>query len=332
MRGEPATVGDDAIVVTGLGTVNALGASVDAFDEPRSVPVRVGSDRSSASTRPATGAGSPPRCATSRCPRWIPSPLRRRASRSDLFALVAAAEALAGSGLDVAAAPDARRHRPRCDDRRDDVRGDELPRPPGRHAPALSKERLSRHADGDERRRARRGLRLRWAATRAQHRMLVERHRVRDRARLDPSRSRRRGRRGRHRIDVPDDLRRLQRAARALARAVPAVRPSARGSEPRRGRGDPRARARLVRRAPRRARARRRARLRHERRRAPPHGAAPRRPRRGARDAARAGPRGRGSGRRRTTSTRTAPARRSTTASRPRRSPRSSAPRRHGSR
>ena len=101
MRGDAAP----AVVVTGLGTVNALAHSVDAF----ATALRAGS----CGIGPVTGfdaTGYRSRVAAEvrdlPAPTWLPSPLRRRASRSDLFALRAAAEALAGSGLDVTAAPE----------------------------------------------------------------------------------------------------------------------------------------------------------------------------------------------------------------------------------
>ena len=91
------------VVVTGLGTVNALAHSVDDF----AAALRAGT----CAIAPVTGfdaTGYRSRIAAEvrnlAPPDWLPSPLRRRASRSDLFALVAAAEALADSRLDVAAA------------------------------------------------------------------------------------------------------------------------------------------------------------------------------------------------------------------------------------
>jgi len=95
---------DAALVVTGVGTVNALAHSAPAF----AAALRTGT----CAVAPVTGfdaTGYRSRVAAEvkdlAVPDWIPSPLRRRASRSDLFALVATAEALADSGLDVAAAP-----------------------------------------------------------------------------------------------------------------------------------------------------------------------------------------------------------------------------------
>ncbi len=105
MRGDSTATSDDAIVITGLGTVNALAHSVDAF----AAALRAGT----CAIAPVTGfdaSGYRSRIAAEvrdlAPPDWLPSPLRRRASRSDLFALVAAREALAESRLDVAAAPD----------------------------------------------------------------------------------------------------------------------------------------------------------------------------------------------------------------------------------
>jgi 3-oxoacyl-[acyl-carrier-protein] synthase II len=92
------------LVVTGVGTVNALAHSAPAF----AAALRAGT----CAVAPVTGfdaSGYRSRVAAEvkdlAIPDWIPSPLKRRASRSDLFALLAAAEALADSGLDVAAAP-----------------------------------------------------------------------------------------------------------------------------------------------------------------------------------------------------------------------------------
>ncbi|MCC6765346.1 MAG: beta-ketoacyl-[acyl-carrier-protein] synthase family protein [Deltaproteobacteria bacterium] len=103
MRGEPTAGGGD-VVVTGLGTVNALASSVDAF----AAALRAGT----CAIGPVTGfdaSGYRSRIAAEvkglAAPDWLPPALRRRASRSDLFALVAAAEALRESGLDVAGAP-----------------------------------------------------------------------------------------------------------------------------------------------------------------------------------------------------------------------------------
>ncbi len=92
------------VVVTGLGTVNALAHSTAAF----TTALRAGT----CAIGPVTSfdpTGYRSRIAAEvndlAIPTWLPSPLRRRASRSDLFALVAAQEALADSRLDVAAAP-----------------------------------------------------------------------------------------------------------------------------------------------------------------------------------------------------------------------------------
>jgi len=92
------------IVVTGLGTVNALAHSAATFASA----LRAGT----CAIAPVTGfdvTGYRSRIAAEvkdlAVPDWLPSPLRRRASRSDLFALVATAEALADSRLEVAAAP-----------------------------------------------------------------------------------------------------------------------------------------------------------------------------------------------------------------------------------
>lgn len=102
MRGESG--GGAGIVVTGVGTVNALARSAPAF----AAALRAGA----CAVAPVAGfdaSGYRSRVAAEvkdlAVPDWIPSALRRRASRSDLFALVATAEAIADSGLDVSAAP-----------------------------------------------------------------------------------------------------------------------------------------------------------------------------------------------------------------------------------
>ena len=102
MRGENG--GDAPIVVTGIGTVNGLAQSAPAF----AAALRAGT----CAIAPVAGfdaSGYRSRVAAEVkdlvVPDWIPSALRRRASRSDLFALVATAEAIADSGLAVSAAP-----------------------------------------------------------------------------------------------------------------------------------------------------------------------------------------------------------------------------------
>ena len=98
-------VGDATpVVITGLGTVNALAHSVAEF-----LPaLRAGT----CAIGPVTGfdaTGYRSRIAAEvkdlAAPEWLPAPLRRRASRSDLFALLAAKEAMGDAGFDVAAAP-----------------------------------------------------------------------------------------------------------------------------------------------------------------------------------------------------------------------------------
>ena len=93
------------IAVTGLGTVNALASSVPAF----AAALRAGScgigpltvfDPSGYRSQIAAEVRPLPDAA------WLAPALRRRLSRSDLFALAASAEALADSGLDVAAGPE----------------------------------------------------------------------------------------------------------------------------------------------------------------------------------------------------------------------------------
>ncbi len=248
VRGEAADRGVTAIVVTGLGTVNALAHSVDAF----TAALRAGA----CAIAPVTGfdaTGYRSRIAAEvkdlAAPDWLPSPLRRRASRSDLFALVAADGGVGGERSRRRGGAGAGRRRARCHDRRHDGRRDEPPRARSTaRSGAIGRARslgtpMTTSADVLAAR-----LRPRRPASRAQHRVLVERHRARRRPRLDPSRPRRRRDRGRHRVDVPHHLRGLQRAPRARARAVPALRPTPRGPEPRRRRRDPRGRARDARR------------------------------------------------------------------------------------
>ena len=92
------------VLVTGLGTLNPLGGSAPAF----AAGLRAGT----CAIRPVTlfdttgfrstiGA----EVADVRLAPETPGPLRRRLSRSDAFALIAAAEALADSGIDGAATP-----------------------------------------------------------------------------------------------------------------------------------------------------------------------------------------------------------------------------------
>jgi len=93
------------VVVTGLGTVNALARSVPEF----AAALRAGAGAIGPLTLfDSTGYRSriAAEVKTIAAPSWLSSPLRRRASRTDLFALAATEEALAASALDVAAAPD----------------------------------------------------------------------------------------------------------------------------------------------------------------------------------------------------------------------------------
>ena len=93
------------VVVTGLGTVNPLARTVPEFAAAlRAGTCAIGPLTLFDPTRyrshiAAEVLGIAP-------PAWLPAPLRRRASRADLFALVATEQAVAASGLDVAAAPD----------------------------------------------------------------------------------------------------------------------------------------------------------------------------------------------------------------------------------
>jgi 3-oxoacyl-[acyl-carrier-protein] synthase II len=86
------------VVITGAGSVNALGAGVDAFEDGlRAARCGIGtlSLFDSAAYRSSCAAevrGLLP-------PAWLPRPVARRASRSDLLALIAAREAVFASGL-----------------------------------------------------------------------------------------------------------------------------------------------------------------------------------------------------------------------------------------
>ncbi len=101
MRGEEG--GGAEVVVTGVGTVNGLAHSAPAYAAALragtcAITPVAGFDTTGYRSRVAAEVKDLP------APDWIPSAVRRRASRSDLFALAAAAEAIADSGLDVAAA------------------------------------------------------------------------------------------------------------------------------------------------------------------------------------------------------------------------------------
>ena len=93
------------VVVTGLGTVNPLARSVPEFTAALRAgagaigPLTLFDPTGYRSQVAAEVKGITP-------PAWLPAPLRRRASRADIFALVAVEQALAASALDVAAAPD----------------------------------------------------------------------------------------------------------------------------------------------------------------------------------------------------------------------------------
>jgi len=97
------------VVITGAGSINALGDGVPAFAEGlRAARCGIGMltlfdcDGYRTSCAAQVRELSPPA--------WLPRSLARRASRSDLFALIAAREALVGAGLwsATAAASDAR--------------------------------------------------------------------------------------------------------------------------------------------------------------------------------------------------------------------------------
>jgi 3-oxoacyl-[acyl-carrier-protein] synthase II len=99
-----AADGRDRVVVTGLGTVNALARSVPEFG----AALRAGTCAIGPLTLfDARGyrSGIAAEVKDLRPPAWLAPPLRRRASRADVLALLAAGEALAASGLEIAAAP-----------------------------------------------------------------------------------------------------------------------------------------------------------------------------------------------------------------------------------
>ncbi len=92
------------VVVTGLGTVNALARSAVEFaHELRRGSCAIGAltvfDPTGYRSRIAAEVMPVPEASC------LPSPLRRRASRADVFAILAAEQALADSGLEVAASP-----------------------------------------------------------------------------------------------------------------------------------------------------------------------------------------------------------------------------------
>src|SRR5256885_4255975 len=86
------------VVITGAGSVNALGEGVQAFADGLRA-ARCGIDTL---TLFDSGGYRTSRAAEVRAlspPAWLPRSLARRASRSDLFALIAAREALLAAGL-----------------------------------------------------------------------------------------------------------------------------------------------------------------------------------------------------------------------------------------
>ena len=89
------------VVITGAGTINALGVGVEAFESGlRAARCAIGT------VSVFDGGAYRSSCAAEvtdlSAPAWLPSPTARRASRSDLFALIAAREALDGAGLNDA--------------------------------------------------------------------------------------------------------------------------------------------------------------------------------------------------------------------------------------
>lgn len=87
------------VVITGAGSVNALGMGVDAFaDGLRGA--RCGIATLSLFDAAAYRSSCAAEVRALSAPAWLPRPLARRASRSDLLALTAAREAIDAAGLD----------------------------------------------------------------------------------------------------------------------------------------------------------------------------------------------------------------------------------------
>ena len=90
------------VVITGAGSINALGVGVEAFEAGlRAARCAIGT------VSVFDSGGYRSHCAAEvtdlRAPAWLPKPIARRASRSDLLALIAAREALETAALDGAA-------------------------------------------------------------------------------------------------------------------------------------------------------------------------------------------------------------------------------------
>ncbi len=87
------------VVITGAGSINALGVGVEAFAEGlRNARCGIGAVTlfDSGSYRSSCAAEVRGLAA----PAWLPRPMARRASRSDLLAVIAAHEAMAAAGMD----------------------------------------------------------------------------------------------------------------------------------------------------------------------------------------------------------------------------------------
>lgn len=86
------------VVITGAGSVNALGVGVDAFrDGLESARCAIG--RLTLFESGGYRSGCAAEVTALQPPAWVPEAIARRASRSDVLALIAAREALNGAGL-----------------------------------------------------------------------------------------------------------------------------------------------------------------------------------------------------------------------------------------
>jgi 3-oxoacyl-[acyl-carrier-protein] synthase II len=89
------------VVITGAGTINALGVGVEAFAEGlRATRCAIGTLSLFDTNGYRTSCAAEVRSLA--IPSWLPKAVARHASRSDLFALIAAREALVAAGLQPA--------------------------------------------------------------------------------------------------------------------------------------------------------------------------------------------------------------------------------------